>query len=166
MSRKILKPKDSICKMLHVHLKCFSIYLRLIKPQEFASHLSQPRLLPEVATGVSYKKDVLKYFAKLIGKHLCQSLFFNNVAGLRPATLLNRDSGTGVFLWILRNFYEHLFIENLRATASILPRISKTLHNLTLTSNMFICIWHTLNFKNLIVPETHMLSLSKNSSTL
>ena len=107
MSRKILKPKDSICKMLHVHLKCFSIYLRLIKPQEFASHLSQPRLLPEVATGVSYKKDVLKYFAKLIGKHLCQSLFFNNVAGLRPATLLNRDSGTGVnFAKLLRTpFY-------------------------------------------------------------
>ena len=69
--------------MLHVHLKCFSLYLRHIKPQEFASHLSQPRLLPEVATGVSYKKDVLKYFAKFIGKHLCQSLFFNNVAGLK-----------------------------------------------------------------------------------
>ena len=28
----------------------------------------------------------------------------------RPATLLKRDSGTGVFLWILRNFSEiHLF---------------------------------------------------------
>ena len=24
--------------------------------------------------------------------------------GLRPATLLKRDSGTGVFLWNLRNF--------------------------------------------------------------
>ena len=27
----------------------------------------------------------------------------------RPATLLKRDSGTDVFLWILRNFQEHLF---------------------------------------------------------
>ena len=34
------------------------------------------------------------------------------------ATLLLRDSGTDVFLWILRNFYEHLFIEHLRVTAS------------------------------------------------
>ena len=33
------------------------------------------------------KKDVLRNFAKFTGKHLCQSLFFNKVAGLRPATL-------------------------------------------------------------------------------
>ena len=30
-----------------------------------------------------YKKIVLKNFAKITGKHLCQSLFFNNVAGSR-----------------------------------------------------------------------------------
>ena len=29
-----------------------------------------------------YKKGVLKNFAKLTGKHLCQSLFFNKVAVL------------------------------------------------------------------------------------
>ena len=29
------------------------------------------------------KKGVLRNFAKFIGKHLCQSLFFNKVAGLR-----------------------------------------------------------------------------------
>ena len=29
---------------------------------------------------------------KFTGKHLCQSLFFNKVAGLRPATLLKRNS--------------------------------------------------------------------------
>ena len=29
------------------------------------------------------KKGALNNFAKLTGKHLCQSLFFNNVAGLR-----------------------------------------------------------------------------------
>ena len=27
----------------------------------------------------------------------------------RPATLLKRDSNTGVFLWIWRNFYKYLF---------------------------------------------------------
>ena len=31
-------------------------------------------------------KGVLKSFAKFTGKHLCQSLFFNKVAGLSPAT--------------------------------------------------------------------------------
>ena len=30
------------------------------------------------------KKGVLKNFAKFKGKHVCQSLFFNKVAGLRP----------------------------------------------------------------------------------
>ena len=43
-------------------------------------------------------KGVLRNFAKFTGKHLCQSLFFNEVAALIPATLLKKDSGTGVFL--------------------------------------------------------------------
>ena len=38
----------------------------------------------------SVRKDVLRNFAKFIGKHLCQSLLFNIVAGLRPATLLKK----------------------------------------------------------------------------
>ena len=38
----------------------------------------------------SMKKGVLKNFAKFTGKHLCQSLFFNKVAGLRPTTLLKK----------------------------------------------------------------------------
>ena len=33
------------------------------------------------------KKRVHKNFAKFTGKHLCQGLFFNKAAGLRPATL-------------------------------------------------------------------------------
>ena len=37
--------------------------------------------------GRSVKKDVLNNFTKFTGKHLCQSLVFNNIAGLRPATL-------------------------------------------------------------------------------
>ena len=37
-----------------------------------------------------YKKDVFKNFVKFTGKHLCRSLFFNKVAGLRPAFLLKR----------------------------------------------------------------------------
>ena len=36
------------------------------------------------------KKGVLRNFAKFTGKHLCQSLFFNKVAGLRPSTLLKK----------------------------------------------------------------------------
>ena len=36
------------------------------------------------------RKGVLRNFAKFTGKHLCQSLFFNEVAGLIPATLLKK----------------------------------------------------------------------------
>ena len=36
------------------------------------------------------EKCVLKNFAKFIGKHLCRSLFFNEVAGLNLATLLKK----------------------------------------------------------------------------
>ena len=39
---------------------------------------------------VFYKKDVLKNFTKVTRKQLCQSLFFNKVAGLRAATLLKK----------------------------------------------------------------------------
>ena len=46
----------------------------------------------------SVRKGILRNFAKFTGKHLCQSLFLNKVVGLRPTTLLKRDSGTGVFL--------------------------------------------------------------------
>ena len=35
----------------------------------------------------SIEKGALKNLTKFTGKHLCQSLFFNKVAGLRPATL-------------------------------------------------------------------------------
>ena len=37
----------------------------------------------------SLKKSVLINYAKFTGKHLCQSLFLNKVAGLSPLTLLN-----------------------------------------------------------------------------
>ena len=44
------------------------------------------------------KKGALRNFAKFTEKHLCRSLVFNKIAGLSPATLLKRGSGTGVFL--------------------------------------------------------------------
>ena len=40
------------------------------------------------------KKGILQNFAKFTGKHLCQSLFFNNVADLRLQLKKKRDSDT------------------------------------------------------------------------
>ena len=39
--------------------------------------------LEAVAQWCFYKKGILRNFTKLAGKHLCQTLFFNKVAGLR-----------------------------------------------------------------------------------
>ena len=39
----------------------------------------------EVVVKCSVKKVFLKNFTKFTGKHLCWSLFFNKVAGLRPS---------------------------------------------------------------------------------
>ena len=38
----------------------------------------------------SVRKGVLRNFAKFTGKHLCQVLFYNKVAGPEPATLLKK----------------------------------------------------------------------------
>ena len=46
------------------------------------------------------KKGVLENFAIFAGKHLCQSVFFNKVAGLR------------------RDFQEHLFTEHVGTTTA------------------------------------------------
>ena len=60
-----------------------------------------------------YKKGVLKNFAKFTGKQLCQSLFFNKVAGLRPPTLFKKRLW---HWWFLDTFFR----EHVRATASVL----------------------------------------------
>ena len=49
------------------------------------------------------EKGVLRNFAKLTGKYLCQNLFFNKVAGFRLATLLKKrlwHTDTQVFVFL------------------------------------------------------------------
>ena len=46
--------------------------------------------------GVFIGKGVLRNFAKLTGKHLCQSLFFNKVAGLRE---ISKNTFSTEHLW-------------------------------------------------------------------
>ena len=52
------------------------------------------------------KKVVLTNFTKFTGKQLCQSLFFNKVADLRPATILKKR------LW--RRFFRVNFMKFLK----------------------------------------------------
>ena len=45
----------------------------------------------------SVRKGVLRNFTNFTGKHLCQSLFFNEVATLRSAILLKKETLAQVF---------------------------------------------------------------------
>ena len=51
-------------------------------------------------------------FGNVTGKHLCRSLFLIKLQGMRPATLLKRDSSTSAFLSNFRNYSENLFLQN------------------------------------------------------
>ena len=60
----------------------------------------------------SIKNGVLKNFTKFTGKHLCQSLFFNKVADLRPATLLKRRLYHRYFPVNFVKFFKAPFLQN------------------------------------------------------
>ena len=73
----------------------------------------------------SIRKGVLRYFAKFTGKQLCQSLFFNKVAGgplisMRAAcNFIKKEALAQVFSCEFSEISKNtFFIEHLRAAAS------------------------------------------------
>ena len=60
----------------------------------------------------SIKKGILKNFAKFTGKHQCQNLFFNKVAGLRLATLLKKRLWHRCFPVNFAKFSRTPFLQN------------------------------------------------------
>ena len=68
------------------------------------------------------KKGVVRNFTKFTGKHLCQSIFLNKDAGLRPATLLQKRLWHRYFPLNFVKFLRTVFTEHLRTTASVRSR--------------------------------------------
>ena len=60
----------------------------------------------------SVRKGVLRIFTKFRGKHLCQSLFFNKVGGLSPATLLKKRPWHRCFAVNFAKFLRAPFLQN------------------------------------------------------
>ena len=60
----------------------------------------------------SLRKGVLRNFSKFTGKHLCQRLYFNKVAGLRPATLLQKRLWHRCFPVNFEKFLRIPFLQN------------------------------------------------------
>ena len=57
-------------------------------------------------------RGVIRNFTKFTRKHLCQSLFFNKVAGLRPATLLKKRLWRRYFPVNFAKFLRTSFLQN------------------------------------------------------
>ena len=69
----------------------------------------------------SIEKAVFKHFSIFTGKHLCWSFFLIELQTCWYC--IERNSNTGVFLWVLQNFYfkNTYSEENLWTTASGIP---------------------------------------------
>ena len=61
----------------------------------------------------SVRKGVLRNFENFTGKHLCQSPFFNKVAGLRTATLLKKRLWHRCFPVNIAKFLRTPFLQNI-----------------------------------------------------
>ena len=70
------------------------------------------------------KKGVPRNFTKFTGKHLFQSVFFNKVAGLRPATLLKTSLWHKCFPANFAKFLRTPFLQN--TFGQLLPNFLRT----------------------------------------
>ena len=66
-------------------------------------------LFTEAATKGVCEKGALRNLAKFTGKHLYQGLFFNKVAGLRPAYLFQKRLCTGAAKVLRKPFLTDTF---------------------------------------------------------
>ena len=57
-------------------------------------------------------------FAKFTGKHLCWSIFFNKVAGLRSATLLKKECLAQVFSYKFFEMFKNTFFHRTLSVAA------------------------------------------------
>ena len=82
------------------------------------------------------RKGLLRNFAKFTGKHLCQSHFFNKVAGLRPRTLLKEGLWHRCFPVNFTKFIGIFFSQNNSGRLLLCSNISvyETVHSLP-------CLW-------------------------
>ena len=90
------------------------IFWVLILYKSSKSSTTQPKIVwsEAVALRCSAKKGVLRNFVKFSGKQLYQSLFFNKVADIRPATLLKKRLWHRCFPVSFAKFLKTLFLQN------------------------------------------------------
>ena len=97
---------------------CISCSLNRITPTERIIILS----VWETATRrFSIRKGIIDNFTKFTWQHLCQGLFFNKVAGLRPTTLLKQETLTqALSCEFCESFEQTFFYRKSLVAASVL----------------------------------------------
>ena len=84
----------NLCRISHTHTYLFLHNSRSSRPEVFC------------------KKAVIRNSTKFTGNHLRQSLFFNKVAGLRPAALLKKRLWNRCFSVNFARFLRTPFLQN------------------------------------------------------
>ena len=108
----------SIFKVCNIVKNIATIDVILMSLLRYLDILLGLKILNESLQGCIYEKEALKNIVKFARKHMCRGLFFNKIAGWKPTTSSIRDSGTGVFLWVLKISWKDLFYKHLGMAAS------------------------------------------------
>ena len=96
----------------------------------------------------SIEKDVLKNVVNFTGKNLCRSLFFNKVAGLRPAALLKmRLRHRCFYSGFCEIFKNTLFIKHNRAAASVICSSRDCYHGVISRRNAHVKLKYMFDMK-------------------
>ena len=124
---------------LKMYLLCTLLILKRIKfAKQRRKRIRSVRKIRSSRSQMLLNIGVLENFANFAGKHLCWSLMFLNIGVLEnfvnfawkhlcwslfliklvAFNFIKRDSNTGVFLWNLLSFYEHLFCRTTPVVAS------------------------------------------------
>ena len=100
------------------------------------------------------EKDVLRNFTKFSGNHLCQSLFFNKVAGLRPkaCNFVKKETLAQVFPCEFCEISKNTFLHRTPLVAASAPTLQsqsvlrpRAIFPVADRKNSFYCIVSTLS---------------------
>ena len=121
--------------ILRLGLRLLGIIFDLIKGPIVLHNKYRSSPPPEVF----YKKGVLINFTNFTGKHLCQSLFFNKVAGPRPkaATLLKKRLWHSCFPVKFVKFLRTPFLQNTSGSGRLLLQLNMEMIGLVNCSSYF-----------------------------
>ena len=101
----------------------------------------------------SARQGVLRNFAKLTGKHLCQSLLFNKVAGLKACNFIKKETLSQVFSCEFCKISTNIFFYRRPPVAVFVYNITNATEQkhqekqekLTMEINFATCTWKYLN---------------------